>query len=85
MLTPRHRLGPPLGHNSLILFSLFRHDGSGGFQKRIPFCLRFHLLLLGHCGNERREYSRLMLEDEDATIAAWQAVRRDVIDPIIAE
>jgi hypothetical protein len=43
------------------------------------------LLLLGHCGNERREYSRLMLEDEDATIAAWQAVRRDVIDPIIAE
>jgi len=26
-----------------------------------------------------------MLEDEDATIAAWQAVRRDVIDPIIAE
>ena len=31
------------------------------------------------------DYSRLMHEDEDATIAAWQAARRDVIDPIIAE
>lgn len=31
------------------------------------------------------DYSRLMHEDEDATIAAWQAARQDIIDPIIAE
>lgn len=31
------------------------------------------------------DYSRLMHEDEDATITAWQSVRRDIIDPIIAE
>lgn len=31
------------------------------------------------------EYSRLMHEDEDATITAWQSARRDIIDPLIAE
>ena len=29
-------------------------------------------------------YSRLMAEDEDATIAAWQSARTDVIKPSIA-
>lgn len=29
-------------------------------------------------------YSRLMHEDEEATIAAWQSARRDIIDPVIA-
>jgi len=30
------------------------------------------------------EYSRLMHEDEEATIAAWQSARHDIIDPVIA-
>jgi len=30
-------------------------------------------------------YSRLMHENEDATITAWQSARREIIDPIIAE
>jgi len=31
------------------------------------------------------DYSRLMHEDENATIAAWQEARRETIDPIISE
>ena len=28
-------------------------------------------------------YSRLMHEDEDATVAAWQSARRDAVDPTL--
>ena len=50
---------------------------------------------MGDVGNTRRlvailaadvaEYSRLMHEDEEGTIAAWQSARRDIIGPVIAE
>jgi adenylate cyclase len=65
-------------------FPAVRYDHSGGLGQHMSE-KRVERRLAAVLAADVVGYSRLMGEDEDGTLAALKAIRRELADPVIAE